>query len=65
MEQGFLFNPRTDTILFQETTEQNKDPIQLIGDLWLYLCIHVEMSDFFTSHSCNYSLPSKGIVRAD
>lgn len=38
MEQGFLFNPRTDIRLFQEATEQNKHPMQLIGDLWLYLC---------------------------
>lgn len=65
MEQGFLFNPRTDIMLFQEATEQNKGPIQLIGDLCLYLCIQVEMSYFFTSHSHNYSLTSKGIVRAD
>lgn len=65
MEQGFLFNPRTGIMLFQGATDQNKDSMQLIGDLWLCLCIQVQMSYLFMSHSHNYSLPSKGIVRAD
>jgi len=32
MEQWYLFNLKTDIILFQEATEQNKDPMLLIGD---------------------------------